>query len=162
MEVEITIAIMGSIGSIGAALVSGTSMETGAFPLGVPPVVRHQAISQNPGGTPSGQHPYLLYHGVPALGNLWMRWTEKHPQGPTILLPRSVRLFYIAWNYGCSTTGVLWVCRVHFPQQLPFGRNEPLPTLGILILCSLYYQLKWEDLPTYPWMRQWGQLDLPI
>ena len=48
------IVIVGSISGIGAALVSGTSMEIGASSVGVPLVVRHQAISQNPGGTPLG------------------------------------------------------------------------------------------------------------
>ena len=100
-----------------------------------------QALSYLPEfwGTPLGKHPNLLLPGALALGNLQMRLTQKHPQGPTILLLRGVGFFYIAWNYGCGATGVLWVGRVHFFEWPPFGRNEPLPTLGILsfTLCTV-------------------------
>ena len=68
-----------------------------------------------------------------------MRLTQKHPHGPTILLLKGIGFFNVAWNYGCSALlGLLQVGRVHFTQQPPFRRNEPLPTLGILVLCSLY------------------------
>ena len=108
------------------------------FPFGISLVVRHQAISQHTGGTPLGWHPYSLHPGVLALGSLWMRWSQKHPPGPTILLLRGVRLFYTTWNYICGVAEVLQVCRVHFLQWPPFERNEPLPTSGIPVLCFLY------------------------
>ena len=132
MEVEITVAIMGSISSIVAVPVSGTSMETGGFPLGGSTSCQAPNYFLEPQGHPFGSAPLpSSCHGLPALGSLWMRLTWKYPQGPAILLLRGVRFFYITWNYGCSTANrVLQVGRVHFPQWPPFGRNEPLPIFG--------------------------------
>ena len=48
MEVDTTIAIAGSISGMGATLALLTSTEAGASPSGVPPAVKHSAISQNP------------------------------------------------------------------------------------------------------------------
>ena len=115
----------------GAAPAPGTSVEAGASPSGVPLTIRHLAISWNPGGTPLGQHPYLLHPGLPILGRLQMRWTWNCPPGPAILLLRGIKLFYTTVNCSYSTAGVLWICRVHFLQQLPFGRNEPVSTVDI-------------------------------
>ena len=82
-EVEITVAIAGSIGGIGVAPASGTSMETGTSPFGISPAVRHWDIFWNPRGTSLGWHLYLLHHGMLALGSLQMRQTWKYTQVPT-------------------------------------------------------------------------------
>ena len=138
MEVEITIVIVASISGVGAALVSGTSMETGAPPQGFLWLSGTQLSPGTLGGAPLGQHPYPLCPGALALGSLQMRWTQKHPPGPTILLLRGIRPFYTSWNCGCGTSGVPQVCRIHSLQQQPFGRNGLLPTSGIPVLCLPY------------------------
>ena len=127
-EVDITIMIAGSIGSIGTKPASGTFMEIGMSSLGISPAVRQCDIFWNPRGTSLGWPPCLLHQGVLVLGSPQMRWMQKYPQ-VLALPPRGVRFLCIAWNY--STDGIPCVCQVHSPQWQPLEENKSLPTVGI-------------------------------
>ena len=105
--------------------------RNGSLPLGFLQPSSPQQSPKTLGDSPLGQHLDLLHPGVPALGSLWTRQTQKHPPCPTILLLIGITLFCTTLNCGYGATQVLQIWRMYPLQWLPFGRNEPLSTVDI-------------------------------